>query len=109
MRCRPGFEAAIFEDLAWLGIDWDGPVLRQSERLSLYAEALERLRAMGVVYPCFCTRADIAAAGGAPQGPEGPLYPGTCRGLGAGADRGEKRTRRRGASMWRRRWRSQGR
>lgn len=82
-RCRPAFEAAIVEDLAWLGLDWDGPALRQSERLPLYAEALERLRALGVVYPCFCTRADIAAAGGAPQGPEGPLYPGTCRGLGA--------------------------
>jgi glutamyl-Q tRNA(Asp) synthetase len=84
-RCRPAFEAAILEDLAWLGIDWDGPVLRQSERLPLYAEALERLRALGVVYPCFCSRADIAAAGGAPQGPEGPLYPGTCRGWGAEA------------------------
>jgi glutamyl-Q tRNA(Asp) synthetase len=84
-RCRPAFEAAIFEDLAWLGLDWDGPVLRQSERLPLYAEALARLRGLGVVYPCFCTRADIAAAGGAPQGPEGPLYPGTCRGLGAAA------------------------
>jgi glutamyl-Q tRNA(Asp) synthetase len=82
-RCRPAFEAAIFEDLAWLGIDWDGPVWRQSERLPLYAEALNRLKALGVVYPCFCTRADIAAAGGAPQGPEGPLYPGTCRGLRA--------------------------
>jgi glutamyl-Q tRNA(Asp) synthetase len=84
-RCRPAFEAAIFEDLAWLGIASDGPVLRQSERLPVYAEALDRLKALGVVYPCFCTRADIAAAGGAPQGPEGPLYPGTCRGLGADA------------------------
>jgi glutamyl-Q tRNA(Asp) synthetase len=80
-RCRPAFEAAIFEDLAWLGIDWDGPVWRQSERLPVYAGALQRLRDIGVAYPCFCTRADIAAAGGAPQGPEGPLYPGTCRGL----------------------------
>jgi glutamyl-Q tRNA(Asp) synthetase len=83
-RCRPAFEAAILEDLAWLGVTWEGPVLRQSERLALYAEALDRLKALGVVYPCFCTRADIAAAGGAPQGPEGPLYPGTCRGLSAG-------------------------
>jgi glutamyl-Q tRNA(Asp) synthetase len=80
-RCRPAFEAAMFEDLAWLGIDWDGPVWRQSERLPVYADALQRLREMGVVYPCFCTRADIAAAGGAPQGPEGPHYPGTCRAL----------------------------
>jgi glutamyl-Q tRNA(Asp) synthetase len=84
-RCRPGFEAAIFTDLAWLGIDWDGPVWRQSERLPVYADALARLQALGVVYPCFCTRADIATAGGAPQGPEGPLYPGTCRGLAADA------------------------
>jgi glutamyl-Q tRNA(Asp) synthetase len=83
-RCRPAFEAAIFEDLAWLGIDWDGPVWRQSQRLPVYAEALARLQALGVAYPCFCTRADIAAAGGAPQGPEGPLYPGTCRGLSVG-------------------------
>lgn len=80
-RCRPAFEAAIFEDLAWLGLDWDGTVWRQSERRGVYAEALERLQVLGVAYPCFCTRADIAAAGGAPQGPEGPLYPGTCRGL----------------------------
>jgi glutamyl-Q tRNA(Asp) synthetase len=82
-RCRPAFETAIAEDLAWLGIDWDGPVLRQSDRLPLYAQALERLKALGVIYPCFCSRADITAAGGAPQGAEGPLYPGTCRGLTA--------------------------
>jgi glutamyl-Q tRNA(Asp) synthetase len=84
-RCRPEFEAAIREDLAWLGLDWDGPVWRQSERLPVYAAALERLRAMGVLYPCFCTRkdiqAEIARIGSAPHGPDGPLYPGTCRGL----------------------------
>lgn len=84
-RCRPEFEAAIREDLAWLGLDWDGPVWRQSERLPVYAAALERLRAMGVLYPCFCTRKDIQAEidriGSAPHGPDGPLYPGTCRGL----------------------------
>lgn len=79
-RCRADYEAGILEDLAWLGLDWDGPVLRQSERLPVYAAALERLRVMGVIYPCVCTRADIAAAGGAPHGPEGLLYPGTCRG-----------------------------
>ncbi len=80
-RCRPEFEAAILADLAWLGLDWDGPVWRQSQRGPVYREALDRLVAMGLAYPCFCTRADIAAAASAPHGPEGPLYPGTCRGL----------------------------
>ncbi len=80
-RARGEFEAAIFEDLAWLGLDWEAPVLRQSERSAAYAETLGRLDAMGLVYPCFCTRKDIAAAGGAPHGDEGPLYPGTCRGV----------------------------
>lgn len=80
-RCRPEFEAAILADLAWLGLDWDGPVWRQSQRGPAYAAALQRLIAMGAAYPCFCTRADIAAAASAPHGPEGPLYPGTCRGL----------------------------
>lgn len=80
-RCRPEYEAGIVEDLAWLGIAWDGPVWRQSERLPVYAAALERLKLLGVVYPCFCTRADIAAAAGAPHGNDGPRYPGTCRHL----------------------------
>jgi len=80
-RCRAEFEDAIFEDLAWLGLDWEKPVLRQSERGEAYARALGRLRERGLIYPCFCTRKDIAAAGGAPHGDEGPLYPGTCRGL----------------------------
>jgi glutamyl-Q tRNA(Asp) synthetase len=87
-RCRREYEDAIFEDLEWLGLHWDGPVLRQSERLDHYAEALARLKELGVPYPCFCTRkeiaAEIAAAGNAPHGPDGPLYPGTCRGLGPG-------------------------
>lgn len=82
-RCRAEHVQAILDDLRWLGIAWDGPVLFQSERMALYAEALDRLRAMGVVYPCFCTRADIArevaASQSAPHGPDGPLYPGTCR------------------------------
>jgi glutamyl-Q tRNA(Asp) synthetase len=78
-RARPEFEAAIFEDLAWLGLDWETPVLRQSQRSAAYTEALARLDAMGLLYPCVCTRKDIAAAGGAPHGDEGPLYPGTCR------------------------------
>jgi glutamyl-Q tRNA(Asp) synthetase len=80
-RCRPEFEAAILEDLAWLGLDWDGPVRRQSEHLADYEAALERLRVMGLLYPCFCSRKDIAAAVTAPHGPEGPVYPGTCRNL----------------------------
>ncbi len=80
-RTREEHVAGIEEDLRWLGLDWDGPVVRQSQRLPLYAEALDRLRAQSLVYPCFCTRADIARSTAAPHGPEGPLYPGTCRGL----------------------------
>jgi glutamyl-Q tRNA(Asp) synthetase len=84
-RCRPAFEAAIYEDLAWLGLSWECPVRRQSEHMADYAAALGRLRSLGILYPCFCTRQDIAveiaAAAGAPHGPDGPLYPGTCRGL----------------------------
>ena len=84
-RCRPEHEAAICADLAWLGLDWDGPVWRQSERGPVYRAALDRLVALGAVYPCFCTRAeilaDIAAAASAPHGAPGPVYPGTCRHL----------------------------
>ena len=83
-RCRPEFDDAILEDLVWLGLAWDGPVLRQSQRRAAYDAALARLAAAGLAYPCFCTRkeiaAEIAAAGAAPQGPDGALYPGTCRG-----------------------------
>ena len=84
-RCRPEFTAAILEDLAWLGLDWDGAVRRQSEHLDDYQAALDRLAARGLLYPCFCTRAEIAAeiarADAAPHGNDGPLYPGTCRRL----------------------------
>lgn len=84
-RCKPEFTDAILEDLAWLGLDWDGEVRKQSEHFADYEAALDRLDVMGVIYPCFCTRAAIAAeiarAGGAPQGEEGPIYPGTCRAL----------------------------
>lgn len=84
-RSRPEFETAICEDLAWLGLDWDGPVLRQSTRFDAYRAALARLDGEGLLYPCFCTRSEIAAeiarAVEAPHGPEGPLYPGTCRAL----------------------------
>ena len=84
-RCRPEFTAAILEDLAWLGLDWDGEVRQQAEHFADYEAALDRLDVAGLIYPCFCTRAAIAAeiarAGGAPQGEAGPLYPGTCRSL----------------------------
>jgi glutamyl-Q tRNA(Asp) synthetase len=84
-RCRPEFTDAIIEDLTWLGLDWDGAVRQQSQHFADYRAALDKLDARGLVYPCFCTRADIAAeiarAGGAPQGEEGPIYPGTCRSL----------------------------
>ena len=80
-RSRPEFVAGIFEDLTWLGLDWDEPVLVQSERNGIYAAALDRLREQGLVYACFCTRADIAAALEAPHGPAPGHYPGTCRHL----------------------------
>lgn len=82
-RSRPEHIDAILRDLEWLGLAWDGEVLFQSQRLDAYQAALDRLRAMGLLYPCFCTRADIAASLSAPHGPEGALYPGTCRGLEA--------------------------
>lgn len=80
-RARPEHEAAIFEDLAWLGLEWETPVLRQSTRGAAYAAALAALRARGLLYACACTRKDILAALDAPQegGPDGPVYPGTCR------------------------------
>jgi glutamyl-Q tRNA(Asp) synthetase len=84
-RCRPEFIAAILEDLAWLGLDWDGAVRHQSEHFDDYRAALDKLATQNLIYPCFCTRAEIAAeiarAGAAPQGEDGPLYPGTCRAL----------------------------
>ena len=80
-RCRAEFVDGIFEDLRWLGLAWDGEVMVQSERTHLYAQALDRLRDMGLAYACFCTRADIAASLTAPHGDAGSAYPGTCRGL----------------------------
>lgn len=86
-RCRPAFEAAIPEDLVWLGLDWWNGVRRQSDHLSEYEAALGHMQAMGLVYPCFCTRkqieAEIAASASAPHGPLGTIYPGTCRALDA--------------------------
>jgi glutamyl-Q tRNA(Asp) synthetase len=92
-RCRSEFTVAIAEDLAWLGLDWDGPVRVQSEHLGEYRAALDRLAADGLIYPCFCTRATIKAeaarAAAAPQGEATFIYPGTCRGL----DRAERERR----------------
>lgn len=85
VRCKPEFVDAIYEDLAWLGLTWETPVRRQSDHMADYADALARLDRQGLTYPCFCTRADIKAElgriGGAPHGPTGPVYPGTCRHL----------------------------
>ena len=84
-RARPTWEQQIYDDLRWLGLSWPEPVLRQSDRLPRYRAALDRLSAMGLTYPCCCNRADIEAAAGAPQegvpqfGPDGRIYPGTCR------------------------------
>ena len=100
-RCRAQFEDAIYEDLSWLGLSWETPVRRQSDAMADYEAALDRLNRMGVLYPCFCTRKDITAEieaaqgaphlvqngglnegqGGVQYGPDGPLYPGTCRAL----------------------------
>ncbi len=90
-RCRPEFEAAIYEDLAWLGVSWETPVRRQSEHLADYRAALDRLAALGLLYPSFESRAEIAALvkareadGGWPRDPDGaPLYPGTAKSLAA--------------------------
>jgi len=85
-RSREEFVAASLADLDWLGIDRDGEPVRQSAHLGAYGAALEDLRGRGLVYPCFCTRADIAASLAAPHGPSGAIYPGTCRSL-SGAER----------------------
>ncbi len=88
VRSRPELVEAILADLRWLGLEWDGNVLFQSSRLDAYDAALAGLKARDLVYPCFCTRSQIAAAGAQP-GPEGLVYPGTCRALSIGvrADR----------------------
>jgi len=81
-RVRPGVEEAQLSDLMALGLDWDGPVVRQSGRMELYEEAMARLDADGLLYPCYCTRAEIRAAASAPHGiSASDRYPGTCRGL----------------------------
>ena len=88
-RCKPEYAPLLLEDMAWLGLDWDegpdvgGPAgpYRQSERLELYERALRRLEAQNLLYPCYCSRADLRTAASAPHGlaSEGPAYPGTCR------------------------------
>jgi glutamyl-Q tRNA(Asp) synthetase len=93
VRCKPNFIDDLKDDLHWLGLAWEEPVRKQSEHLEDYGKALDELKEIGVVYPCFCTRSQVAleakAAGHAPHlsahGPEGPLYPGTCRRLSKAA------------------------
>jgi glutamyl-tRNA synthetase len=80
-RSRPAFEAEQLADLEALGIDWDGPIIRQSQRLARYADALATLERAGRLYPCFCTRAEIREAASAPHGSDGSGYPGTCLAL----------------------------
>lgn len=80
-RCKPEFTEAIVEDLHWLGLSWPEPVLVQSERFALYAEAADRLRRRDLIYPCFCSRSEIAARA-EDKDPDGaPIYPGTCKHL----------------------------
>lgn len=83
-RCRPEFAAAILEDLAWLGLGWSGPVWTQSAHFPEYRTTLGQLSARRLLYPCFCTRADIAAAVSAQHGAPAHTYPGTCRRLDPG-------------------------
>lgn len=83
-RSRPEHVDDILRDLEWLGLEWDGPVVFQSDRLALYETALARLDAAGLTYRCWCTRAEIAAAASAPHGDEGAVYPGICRGRSDG-------------------------
>jgi glutamyl-Q tRNA(Asp) synthetase len=83
-RCRPEWEALIYADLRWLGLSWPEPVLHVTAREDIYASALNRLEELGLIYPCSCTRRDVmnalsAPQEGAPMGPDGVIYPGTCR------------------------------
>lgn len=90
-RSKPQWEAQLIDDLSWLGITWDATPLRQSDQRPRYAAALDRLWGQGLLYPCHCSRRDIDLALGAPQegaphiGPDGPVYPGTCRCTPTGA------------------------
>jgi glutamyl-Q tRNA(Asp) synthetase len=88
-RCRPEFETAIFQDLEWLGLEWETPVRRQSDYMSDYQDALDSMDELGLLYPCFCTRREIAAeaqrSGQAPHAPDELVYPGICRTLSSAA------------------------
>jgi glutamyl-Q tRNA(Asp) synthetase len=83
VRCKPEFEDGFYEDLGWLGLQWESPVRRQSAHMDVYAAELNKLDEQKLLYPCFCTRKDIlkevARSPSAPHGPEGVHYPGTCR------------------------------
>lgn len=98
-RARPEWEAMIFDDLAWLGLAWPEPVMRQSERIGVYQAVLDDLWSRGLLYPCTCSRRDIQSAAAAPQegapmfGPDGLIYPGTCRPTEAAADALSRRSR----------------
>ncbi len=98
-RARPEWEAMIFDDLAWLGLAWPEPVMRQSERIGVYQAVLDDLWARGLLYPCTCSRRDIQSAAAAPQegapmfGPDGLIYPGTCRPTEAAANALSRRNR----------------
>jgi glutamyl-Q tRNA(Asp) synthetase len=98
-RCRADFESAIIEDLTWLGALWDGEIRRQSEHMGQYAAALDELRGKGAIYPCFCSRKDIAEAASAPHGAPVHVYPGTCRNLPG--ELVAKRIARGDAHVWR--------
>lgn len=99
-RVKPGFVEQAMEDLRWLGLEWDGAPLYQSRRGEAYAEALEKLRAAGLVYPCVCSRKEIEMAARAPhESEEGPVYPGVCRGKFRDAADAQRRTGR--APCWR--------
>ncbi len=89
-RCRPEYTEAIIADLRWLGIDWDGDIRIQTEHVADYDAAISDLAGRGLAYRCWCSRADIEAHASAPHGPEGPVYPGTCRHLSAAAQSAHK-------------------
>ena len=89
-RVRPGCAEQQAASLAWLGLDWDGAAVAQSERAELYERALDALRERGLLYECFCSRADVRRAASAPHGPDGPIYGGRCRDLGE-SERAERR------------------
>ena len=97
-RVRPGCAREQADSLAWLGLDWDGEPVVQSERTDAYEAALGTLRARGVLYECFCSRADVRRAASAPHGPDGPLYGGVCRDLTA-EDRALRRSHGREPSL----------